>query len=66
MGAKLKRLGVIAFIWFIGFLLGTAASFISPILVEISPQIFELKWVTWGLIGAFLAVICSIIYSYLT
>jgi len=69
MGQKTKMLGALAFIGFIGFLLGIAANFIYfealPVLTQVFPQILEMTWVVWGLIGAFLSMICCLIYAYL-
>jgi len=69
MGQKSKMLGAIALIGFIGFLLGIASNLIYfvalPVLKEIFPQIFETTWLVWGLIGAFLAIICCLIYAHL-
>ena len=69
MDQKSKMLGMIVIIGFIGFLLGIAANFVYfkalPILIEVFPQILEMDWVVWGLVGAFLAIICCLIYAYL-
>lgn len=69
MGTKTKMLAVTIFIGFIGFLLGIASYFIYsealPILMKFFPQIMEVTWLMWGLIGAFLAIICCLIYAYL-
>ena len=69
MDQKSKMLGMIVIIGFIGFLLGIAANFVYfkalPILIEVFPQILEMDWVVRGLVGAFLAIICCLIYAYL-
>jgi ABC-type antimicrobial peptide transport system permease subunit len=69
MDQKSKMLGAIVIIGFIGFLLGIAVNFVYfkalPILLEVFPQILEMDWVVWGLVGAFLAIICCLIYAYL-
>jgi len=68
MGEKTKRFEAVVFIGFIGFLLGIAAYFIYfealPIIMEVFPQILEISWIMWGLIGAFLSVTCCLIYAY--
>lgn len=69
MEQKSKMFGAIVIIGVIGFLLGIAANFVYfkalPILIEVFPQILEMDWVVWGLVGAFLAIICCLIYAYL-
>jgi len=69
MDQKTKMLGAIVIIGFTGFLLGIAANFVYfkalPILIEVFPQILEMDWIVWGLVGAFLAIICCLIYAYL-
>jgi len=69
MGERIKMFGALTFIGFIGFMLGIAARFIYfealPVLAGVFPQIFGVTWVVWGLIGAFLSVICCLIYAYL-
>ncbi len=66
---RLRMLGTLAFIGFLGFLLGVASFFVYfeglPILMAIFPQLFQITWVMWGVIGAFLSVICCLIYAYL-
>jgi len=70
MGEKMKRLGAFVFISFIGFILGSAANLICsevlPILIKVFPQIFEITWVMWGLIGSLLSVVGCLIYAYLS
>jgi len=70
MGEKLKRLGAFALISFIGFLSGIAANFICsgalPILIKVFPQILEISWIAWGLIGSLLSVVGCLIYAYLS
>jgi ABC-type antimicrobial peptide transport system permease subunit len=69
MEQKSKMLGAIVIIGFVGFLLGIAVNFVYfkalPILLEVFPQILEMDWIVWGLVGAFLAIICCLIYAYL-
>jgi len=69
MEQKSKMLAAIVIIGFVGFLLGIAVNFVYfkalPILIEVFPQILGMDWVVWGLIGAFLAIICCLIYAYL-
>ncbi len=69
MGARAKMFGAMAFISVIGFLLGTGIYFIYfealPVLAQVFPQIASTPWVIWGLIGALVAVTCSLIYAYL-
>ncbi len=69
MEQKSKMLGAIVIIGFVGFLLGIAVNFVYfkalPILLEVFPQILEMDWIMWGLVGAFLAIICCLIYAYL-
>jgi len=61
--------GALSFIGFIGFLLGIAANFVyfraMPILTKAFPLILEIDWVMWGIIGAFLSIVCCLIYAYL-
>jgi len=67
MGERTKMFGALTFIGLIGFLLGIAARFLYfealPILSAAFPQIFGVAWLVWGLIGAFLAVVCCLIYA---
>lgn len=67
MGQKLKMMLAIIIIGFIGFILGAVANlvyaYILPAVTEIFPQIFMSEWVIWGLAGAFLAVVCCLIYA---
>ncbi len=69
MGEKVKMFGALTFIAFVGFLLGIAANFVYfkalPSITAVFPLILEIDWVMWGLIGAFLSVICCLIYAYL-
>ncbi len=69
MEQKSKMLGAIVIIGFVGFLLGIAVNFVYfkalPILLEVFPQILEMDWIMWGLVGSFLAIICCLIYAYL-
>ena len=69
MDQKSKMLGAIVIIGFVGFLLGVVVNLVYfkalPILLEVFPQILEMDWVVWGLVGAFLAIICCLIYAYL-
>jgi ABC-type antimicrobial peptide transport system permease subunit len=69
MDQKSKMLGAIVIIGFVGFLLGVVVNFVYfkalPILLEVFPQILEMDWIVWGLVGAFLAIICCLIYAYL-
>jgi len=69
MEQKSKMLGAIVIIGFVGFLLGVVVNLVYfkalPILLEVFPQILEMDWVVWGLVGAFLAIICCLIYAYL-
>ncbi|MBS7606637.1 hypothetical protein KEJ14_02195 [Candidatus Bathyarchaeota archaeon] len=69
MGQRLKMMIATLIIGFIGFILGAVANLlyarILPLLLEMFPQIFSIGWVIWGLIGAFLAIICCLIYAYL-
>jgi ABC-type antimicrobial peptide transport system permease subunit len=69
MDQKSKMLGAIVIIGFVGFLLGVVVNLVYfkalPILLEVFPQILEMDWVVWGLVGAFLAMICCLIYAYL-
>nr|MDO8132982.1 hypothetical protein [Candidatus Njordarchaeum guaymaensis] len=66
---RLKTVGALGFIGIIGFLLGIAANFIYfealPILTQIFPQILKINWLMWGIIGAFISIICCLIYAYL-
>jgi len=68
MNQGVKRVAAILGIGFIGFLIGVIANLvyydILPILMENFPQIFTLEWVLWGLIGALMAIFCSLIYVY--
>jgi ABC-type antimicrobial peptide transport system permease subunit len=64
-----KMLGAIAIIGIVGFILGIVANFFYfkalPYLIEVFPQILEVDWVVWGVVGALLAIICCVIYAYL-
>lgn len=67
MSQKLKMMLAITIIGFIGFILGAVANLmyvhVFPVIAEFFPQIFTSEWVIWGLIGAFLAVACCLIYA---
>lgn len=70
MGRRLKALLTVFAVGFIGFILGVAANLmyskVLPILIEAFPQIFASSWVAWGIGGALLAIICCLIYAYVT
>lgn len=70
MNQKIKMTLVLMAIGFIGFLPGVTARTVYsetlPFLLEKLPQIFSSELTIWGLIGALLAIICSLIYAYLS
>ena len=67
MEQRNKMLIAIAIIGVLGFLLGIAANFFYfkalPFLLEVFPQILEVDWFVWGVVGALLAIICCVIYA---
>jgi ABC-type antimicrobial peptide transport system permease subunit len=69
MGQRTKMVIALLVIGIIGFLLGVVANIVYykalPFMLESFPQLFMSEWALWGLIGALLAVICSLIYAYL-
>ncbi|MEM1514710.1 MAG: hypothetical protein QXH24_01445 [Candidatus Bathyarchaeia archaeon] len=68
MDKRLKAILTLFAVGFIGFILGIIANVvyfnILPILMESFPQVFASSWITWGLGGALLALICCVIYAY--
>jgi len=70
MGHRSKVALALFAIGFIGFILGAAANIIYskalPLLLKTFPEIFVSEWMLWGLAGALLAVLCCLIYAYLT
>jgi ABC-type antimicrobial peptide transport system permease subunit len=69
MGHRSKMALTLFAIGLIGFILGVAANIIYsralPLLLETFPQIIASEWAAWGLVGAFLAIACCLIYAYL-
>jgi len=64
VGKRLKILGLFAVT---GFILGAAANLVYfkalPIMIKIFPQILEVTWISWGIIGAFLSIIGCLAYA---
>lgn len=69
MGHRSKMALTLSVIGLIGFILGIVANIIYskalPVLIETFPQILASEWIAWGLVGALLAIMCSLIYAYL-
>ncbi len=66
MSKRLKFLGLFAIM---GFLLGVTINVFYfnalPIMITLLPQIFAVPWIAWGIVGAFLSMVCCLIYAYL-
>lgn len=67
MDQRLRKVLIVFAIGLIGFVLGAIANVIYtvalPLLIEAFPYILSSGWVAWGLIGAMIAIACSIIYA---
>ena len=65
-----KRLEILGLMAISGFLMGVIANFLYfyglPILVTLFPQIFNVTWIIWGIMGALISAIGCLIYAYLT
>ncbi|MGC8998746.1 MAG: hypothetical protein ACP5JW_05035 [Candidatus Bathyarchaeia archaeon] len=65
-----ERFKVLAFVAFLGFIAGIiadlTAEYVLPKLLEILPEIFRVRYILSGLVGAVLALILVAIWAYAT
>lgn len=62
------RFKVLAFVAFLGFIAGViadlTAEYVLPKLLGILPEIFRVRYILSGLVGAVLAIILVVIWAY--
>ena len=64
------RFKILAFVAILGFMAGViadlTAEYVLPKLLEILPEIFRVRYILSGLVGAVLALILVVIWAYAT
>ena len=65
-----ERLKIILFVALLGFLGGVIADFtaeyVVPVLIELFPEIFSIRWVLSGIAGSVIMLIIVTIWAYVT
>lgn len=64
---RARKMLIIFAIGLIGFVLGAIANVLYavalPLLIKAFPYLLSSGWIAWGIIGAMVAIACSIIYT---
>ena len=62
-----NKLKIFAAFAIVGFILGVVINVIyfevMPTLIAVFPQIFNVTWVVWGLVGASISLVGCIVYA---